>query len=480
MQGIEKSFPGVKALQKVDFTLEAGEIRALMGENGAGKSTLIKVLTGVYQPDSGSIELEGSTINPTSPAHAQVLGISTVYQEVNLAPNLSVAESICLGSGGTLIRWKAMRERAESALDRLNLKIDVSRTLGDYPTAIQQLVAIARAIDRQAKVLVLDEPTSSLDQDECERLFSLMRQLRDQGMGIVFVTHFLDQVYAVADSITVLRNGEKVGDWKTADLNREALVAKMIGRNLDPSSLGTKLVVECGETCLEVSNLGKQNYLYPLSFKVQSGEVLGLAGLLGSGRTETMKLAFGAVSADTGRAYNSPSAAIRGGLGFCSEDRKTEAIFPGLSIKENIAIVLQGKRGWFRPIPASQLQKMSQDMIAKLNIKTPDAEKPIEQLSGGNQQKVILSRWLVAEPKCLLLDEPTRGIDVGAKFEIRDMIRGLCREGMAFLFTSSELEEVVGTSDRVLVMRDRRMVNELKGDAVTEPAIMQAIAGVEV
>jgi len=230
---------------------------------------------------------------------------------------------------------------------------------------------------------------------------------------------------------------------------------------------------------LEVSKLGKQNYLYPLSFKVQSGEVVGLAGLLGSGRTETMKLAFGAINADSGRAYNSPSAAIRGGLGFCSEDRKTEAIFPGLSIKENIAIVLQGKRGWFRPIPPANLQKMAQDMIAKLNIKTPDAEKPIEQLSGGNQQKVILSRWLVAEPKCLLLDEPTRGIDVGAKFEIRDMIRGLCREGMAFLFTSSELEEVVGTSDRVLVMRDRRMVNELDGDEVTEPAIMQAIAGAE-
>lgn len=479
MQGIEKSFPGVKALQKVDFTLEAGEIRALMGENGAGKSTLIKVLTGVYQPDSGGIELDGARINPTSPAHAQALGISTVYQEVNLAPNLSVAESICLGSGGTLIRWKAMKQRAGSALDRLNLKIDVDRTLGDYPTAIQQLVAIARAIDRQAKVLVLDEPTSSLDQDECDRLFALMRQLRDQGMGIVFVTHFLDQVYAVSDSITVLRNGEKVGDWRTAELDREALVAKMIGRNLDHSTQGTKLAVEGGETCLEVSNLGKQNYLYPLSFKVQSGEVVGLAGLLGSGRTETMKLAFGAVSADTGRAYNSPSAAIRGGLGFCSEDRKSEAIFPGLSIKENIAIVLQGKLGWFRPIPPGNLQKMAQDMIATLNIKTPDAEKPIEQLSGGNQQKVILSRWLVAEPKCLLLDEPTRGIDVGAKFEIRDMIRGLCREGMAFLFTSSELEEVVGTSDRVLVMRDRRMVNELEGDGVTEPAIMQAIAGAE-
>lgn len=477
MQGITQTFPGVKALQNVDFSLEAGEIRALMGENGAGKSTLIKVLTGVYQPDSGAIELEGQAVRPTSPAHAQTLGISTVYQEVNLAPNLSVAESICLGSGGMLMRWGAMRGRAKAALKRLNLDVDVDRTLGDYPTAVQQLVAIARAIDRQAKVLVLDEPTSSLDQDECERLFELMRRLRDEGMGIVFVTHFLDQVYAVSDSITVLRNGEKVGDWRTADLDRPGLVGKMLGRDFREAAHDEKIGSGTGEKILDVSNLGRKNYLHPITFEVRKGEVVGLAGLLGSGRTETMKLAFGGVSADSGRLFGSPSAAIRKGLGFCSEDRKTEAIFPGLSIKENIAIVLQGKRGWFRPIPAAQLQRMSDEMIAKLNIKTPDGEKPIEQLSGGNQQKVILSRWLVAEPACLLLDEPTRGIDIGAKFEIREMIRNLCRQGMAFLFTSSELEEVVGTSDRVLVLRDRRKVGELSGSDVSEGAIMKAIAG---
>ncbi len=477
MQGISKGFPGVRALQEVEFSIEPGEIRALMGENGAGKSTLIKVLTGVYQPDSGSIELEGSPVRPTSPAHAQALGISTVYQEVNLAPNLTVAESICLGSGGAFVRWSDMRTRARSALQRLNLDVDVNRTLDSYPTAIQQLVAIARAIDRQAKVLVLDEPTSSLDQDECTRLFDLMRQLREQRMGIVFVTHFLDQVYAISDSITVLRNGEKVGDWKCADLDRSGLVSKMLGRNVEQERQSDKTTAEKGGTCLDISNLGKKNYLYPVTFEIRKGEVVGLAGLLGSGRTEIMKLTFGAVSADTGKVFGSPAAAIRDGLGFCSEDRKTEAIFPGLSIKENIAIVLQGKRGWHRPIPATQLERMAQQMIEKLNIKTPDTQKTVEQLSGGNQQKVILSRWLVTEPKCLLLDEPTRGIDVGAKFEIREMIRGLCRQGMAFLFTSSELEEVVGTSDRVLVLRDRKQVGELTGFDVTEEAIMSAIAG---
>lgn len=477
MQGITQTFPGVKALQNVDFTLDAGEVRALMGENGAGKSTLIKVLTGVYQPDSGSIELDGEAVRPTSPAHAQSLGISTVYQEVNLAPNLTVAESICLGSDGSLMRWGAMRERARVALSRLNLDVDVNRTLGDYPTAVQQLVAIARAIDRQAKVLVLDEPTSSLDQDECDRLFELMRKLRGEGMGIVFVTHFLDQVYAVSDSISVLRNGEKVGDWMTAELDRQALVSKMLGRDFAEASDERKARNDFDGNVLDVSNLGRKNYLHPITYSIRKGEVLGLAGLLGSGRTETMKLTFGGVSADTGRLFGSPAAAIKKGLGFCSEDRKTEAIFPGLSIKDNIAIVLQGKRGWFRPIPPNQLQKLSDEMIAKLNIKTPDGDKAIEQLSGGNQQKVVLSRWLVAEPQCLLLDEPTRGIDIGAKFEIRAMIRSLCQQGMAFLFTSSELEEVVGTSDRVLVLRDRRKVGELTGEEVTEAAVMTAIAG---
>jgi monosaccharide-transporting ATPase len=483
MQGIRQVFPGVVALDSVDFQLEAGEIRALMGENGAGKSTLIKVLTGVYQPDSGSISLEDRQIRPASPAHAQGLGISTVYQEVNLAPNLSVAENIGLGAdSGNWVRWSELRQRARAALARLNLDLDVDRPVSDYSMAIQQLVAIARAIDREAKVLVLDEPTSSLDQGECEQLFALMRTLRGQGMAIVFVTHFLEQVYAVADSITVLRNGEKVGDWATAELPREELVAKMLGRSLESVDVKSQLPTSPAAVFLKVEGIGRKKYLQPLSLEVREGEVVGLTGLLGSGRTEAMKLIYGATASDSGsvngqKPFRSPYSAIRASLGLCPEDRKAEAIFPGLSIRENILTVLQARRGWFRPLSNAKGRQLADEMIAKLQVKTPGSDKLIEQLSGGNQQKVILARWLAAEPKCLLLDEPTRGIDVGTKLEIRLLMRQLCKRGMAFIFTSSELEEVVGTSDRLVVLRDRHKVGELEGDEVTEEAAMQAIAG---
>jgi monosaccharide-transporting ATPase len=488
MSGITKAFPGVLALEGVSFSVDAGEIRALMGENGAGKSTLIKVLTGVHAPDSGTVSLDGQAISPRSPVHAQQLGVSTVYQEVNLCPNLSVAENVCLGSEQHAlgaIRWRAVRSRAKEALEKLDLNIDVRRPLGDCSTAVQQLVAVARALDQSAKVLVLDEPTSSLDRAEVARLFDVLRSLRGQGMAILFVTHFLDQVYAVADTISVLRNGKNVGHWPVSDLSRNQLVAQMLGRELEDVPHIEHRALETRTPLISIDGLGKANVLEPVTFDIGWGETLGLSGLLGSGRTETMKLLFGAIRADSGRVdglkggvpLRSPRQAIRSGIGYCSEDRKAEGICPGLSVAENMMLVVQARRGWLRPLSNKRFQSVVGEQIAKLQIKTPDASRPIENLSGGNQQKVLLARWLLSDPKLLLLDEPTRGIDVGSKLEIRKLVTDLAQRGMSFLFTSAELEEVVNTCNRVVVLRDRRAVGELAGTEVNEQNIMAKIAG---
>ncbi len=492
MTGVSKSFPGVLALDGVSLSVDRGEIRALMGENGAGKSTLIKALTGVYAPDSGTIDLEDAPMMPRSPVHAQELGVSTVYQEVNLLPNLSVAENVCLGYEPRIlgkILWRKVNERARRAMERLNIKIDVTRPLSDFSTAVQQLVAIARAVDRDAKVLVLDEPTSSLDKDEVERLFVLMRKLREDGLAIVFVTHFIEQVYAVADSVTVLRNGKKVGDWRTAELPRRQLVAQMLGRELEEVPHVDRRTGEKREVCVKVQSLGRRQTMEPVSFDVRKGETVGLSGLLGSGRTETMKLIFGAITGDSGSLsvsgpgtrdsglrMRSPRDAIKRGIGFCPEDRKAEGVCPGLSVSENLMLVVQAQRGWLRPIPKRNADKIVSDHVEKLQIKTPDAQRPIDDRSGGNQQKVLLSRWLAADPELLLLDEPTRGIDVGSKLEIRRLVTDLAKKGMSFVFSSAELEEVVNTCDRVVVLRDRRKVGELSGTEVTEQNVMACIA----
>ncbi|HXH60130.1 MAG TPA: sugar ABC transporter ATP-binding protein, partial [Fimbriimonadaceae bacterium] len=422
MSHVSKSFPGVLALDDVSFSIEKGEVRALMGENGAGKSTLIKVLTGVHQPDAGALTLGGEEIRPTSPVHAQSLGVSTVYQEVNLVPNLSVAENVCLGSETRRfgkIDWRAMRERARKSVARMNVDIDVSRSLDEFSTAVQQLVAIARAVDRDAQVLVLDEPTSSLDQEEVGQLFDLVRLLRDQGMAIVFVTHFIDQVYSIADSVTVLRNGKKVGDWKIADLPRQRLVAQMLGRELEEVPHVAHEARAQKEPLIELSALGRKRTMEPVSFSVDKGETVGLSGLLGSGRTETMKLIFGATPADSGTVTEGgesfrpkrPRDAIRRDIGFCPEDRKAEGVCPGLSVTDNLLLVLQARRGWLRKIPRKEAERAVAEHVQRLQIKLADPARPIDSLSGGNQQKVLLSRWLAAQPKLLLLDEPTRGID---------------------------------------------------------------------
>jgi len=493
VRGLRKDFPGVRALDGVDFTLRRGEVHALMGENGAGKSTLIKVLTGVYRRDEGEILLEGRSIDPHSPAQAQQFGISAVYQEVNLIPFLSVAENIFLGRQPMQlgrIDWKQIHLRAADALARLDLEVDVTQTLNSYSIAIQQMVAIARALDIEAKVLVLDEPTSSLDANEVEHLFSVLRRLKTQGLGIVFVSHFVDQVYAISDRLTVLRNGRLIGEYEAACLPCLELIAKMIGKDLNAvQEMGARRGAEPPRAghrpFLRVRGLARRGSMLPFDLEIRAGEVVGLAGLLGSGRTEAARLLFGLDRAGAGEVdidgqrvtLNSPRTAIAHRFGFCPEDRKTQAIIPDLSMRENIVLALQASKGWTRRISARQQQELAASYIKTLNIATSDAEKPIKFLSGGNQQKVVLARWLASEPRLLILDEPTRGIDVGAKAEIEKLIAKLCAEGMAIVFISSELEEVVRDSHRVVVLRDRKKVGELTGDEIDLAAIMKTIAG---
>jgi simple sugar transport system ATP-binding protein len=495
IRGLAKSFPGVKALQGVDFTVRAGEVHALMGENGAGKSTLIKVLTGVYPRDAGTIRFSGEEINPHSPKAAEALGISTVYQEVNLIPHLSVAENICLGRQPTLfgmIRWRAMGRRAEAALARVDLKIDVWQPISACSIAIQQLVAIARALDVSGKLLVLDEPTSSLDQKEVEELFAVLRKLRTQGMGTVLVTHFLDQVYVISDRITVLRDGKLVGEYETAKLPKYELVSRMIGKALAQMEAVQRTTEEAKterkrEPLVELKQFGRAGSVAAMDMTIAKGEVVGLAGLLGSGRTETARLIFGLDKAQTGEmrvdgrkvSFHSPRQAIREGFGFTPENRKVEGVIPHLSVRENIVLALQARQGAARVISWKRQLELAGEFIRRLGISTPGPEQAVMNLSGGNQQKVLLARWLATQPRLLILDEPTRGIDVGAKAEIEKTMQELRAQGMAILFISSELEEVVRSCERVIVLRDRAKVGELTGDQISEENIMRTIAGHE-
>ncbi|WP_314440382.1 sugar ABC transporter ATP-binding protein [Massilia timonae] len=489
--GIHKQFPGVKALSDAGLRLYPGEVHTLMGQNGAGKSTLIKVLTGVYQPERGSIVLDGERIEPRSTQHAQELGISTVYQEVNLCPNLSVAENIFIGRYPRrfgMIDWRRMRRDAAELLARLQVNVDVKQPLASYPLAIQQMVAIARALNISAKVLILDEPTSSLDEAEVQLLFSVLKNLRAQGMAILFVTHFLDQTYAISDRITVMRNGEREGEYLCSELSRLALVNKMIGVAADTREQPQTCIEEghqAGPTLLRTKELARRGVLAPLDLTIKQGELLGLAGLLGSGRTETARLLFGADKADDGAieiggrstTFATPRDAIREGIGFCSEDRKHEGAILDLSVRENLILALQARQGLLRAIPLRRQQALADYYVKQLGIKTASIETPIGTLSGGNQQKVLLARWLATEPRLMILDEPTRGIDVRAKQEIMDYVTTLCRKGMAILFISSELPEVLRVSDRIVVMRDRKACGEYRRGELDESSVLHVIAG---
>jgi simple sugar transport system ATP-binding protein len=484
-----KTYPGVRALDDVDFRVEAGEVHALLGENGAGKSTLIKIMTGAAQADSGELRLDGRRLQLTSPADARAAGVGAVYQEVNLVASLTVAQNLTLGrlpKHFGLVDWRAARRRARERLRRLGLDIEVERPLGAYSIAVQQLVAIARALEDDTRVLVLDEPTASLDATETARLLDIVRDLRAQGLAIVFISHFLDQVYRIADRLTVLRNGRLVGAGTPAEIPLTKLVPLMLGRELAvvervrPASAS----VLAGEPVLSVEGLGKSRVMAPFDLTLRPGEAVGLAGLLGAGRTESAKLVFGAIRADAGAIRiagealerPSPRASLARGVAFCPEDRKAEGIFAELSIRENIVIALQSKRGWLSALTRAEGRGLADGMIVALGIATPDAEKPVGQLSGGNQQKAVLARALVSDPRVLILDEPTRGIDVGAHAEIVALIRRLTDEGLAILVASSELEELIAVSHRVEVLRDRRFVGQLRGEGISQDAVIAMIA----
>ena len=493
MRGICMTFPGVKALDNVDFTLRKGEIHALMGENGAGKSTLIKCLTGINDFEAGEIRVNGieGPVKNHSTLDAQKVGISTVYQEVNLCPNLSVAENLYIGREpktfvGTIDR-KKMYRKAEELVKRLEIDVDVYQNLENYSLAIQQMIAIARAVDMDCKVLILDEPTSSLDDVEVDKLFVMMNQLKQNGVSIVFVTHFLEQVYAVCDRITVLRNGTFVGEYPVDELPRVKLVAAMMGKDFDdlasikPEGFDT---LKDAPMQIEAQGLSHKGTIKPFDLNLRKGEVIGLTGLLGSGRSELARVIYGADKAQTGTLkvagkeakINQPIDAMQMGMGLLPDDRKAEGIIGDLSVRENIILALQAKRGMFHLIPRAQQDKMADHYIKMLQIKTASRETPIKQLSGGNQQKVILGRWLATDPDFLILDEPTRGIDVGTKTEIQKLIIHLAQEGKSIMFISSEIEEMLRTCNRMAVLRDGAKVGELEGE-LTQERVMSAIAG---
>ncbi|MCQ2516448.1 MAG: sugar ABC transporter ATP-binding protein [Saccharofermentans sp.] len=494
LNGICKYFPGVRALQNVDFTLRSGEIHALMGENGAGKSTLIKVLTGVYTKDGGNVRIEGNEATIKSPQDAQNVGISTVYQEIALCPNLTVAENMFIGRGkGKFTDWKMMNARTTELLTSLDIPATATQQLGSCSIAVQQMVAIARAVDMECKVLILDEPTSSLDESEVAKLFKLMRDLKAKGVGIIFVTHFLDQVYEVCDRITVLRDGKLVGEYVIQDLPRVQLVSKMLGKEFDEMS-DIKTVdpeakdIKVGTPVIECTGLQSDAGIKPFDFKIWKGEVNGFTGLLGSGRSECVRSIFGADRVIAGEVkidgkpvkIKKPLDAMKAGIGYLPEDRKLDGIVADLSVKDNIILAYQVMKGWGHPISKTKAEEIAQKYIKLLDIKTASSETPIGQLSGGNQQKCILARWLLTDPKYLILDEPTRGIDIGTKVEIQKLALKLAKEeGKSVTFISSELDEMIRTCSRLVVMRDRKVVGELNESELTQSKIMETIAGGE-
>ena len=492
MRGICMTFPGVKALSNVDFTLRKGEIHALMGENGAGKSTLIKCLTGVNDFEAGEIRVDGieGPIRNRNTLDAQKKGISTVYQEINLCPNLSVAENLFIGREPLnkmgMISHREMVVRSRKLMEQMELPIDVTRTLEEYSLAMQQMIAIARAVDMDCKVLILDEPTSSLDDNEVEKLFNLMRKLRDQGVGIIFVTHFLEQVYAVCDRITVLRNGELVGEYPIAELPRVKLIAAMMGKDFDDLAAikHESGEISYGENLVKASGLGHTGKIKPYDLELRQGEVIGLTGLLGSGRSELARSIYGADKPTSGTlsfkgknvSIKHPIDAMNLGMGLLPDDRKAEGIIGDMSVRENIILAMQAKRGMMKLIPMKEQEEIADKFIELLQIKTASRETPIKQLSGGNQQKVIIARWLATDPDFLILDEPTRGIDIGTKTEIQKLVIKLAREGKGVMFISSEIEEMLRTCNRLAVLRDGEKVGELDGD-MTQELVMKAIAG---
>jgi len=492
MQGIDKSFSGVHALRAASLSVGPGEVHALVGQNGAGKSTLIKILTGAQRRDRGEILFDGAPIAFTTPQAAQAGGISTIYQEINLVPYRSVAENIFLGREPRrfgFIDWPRMNREAAALLGRFRIDIDIRQPLLNFTIAIQQMVAIARAVSFESQLVIMDEPTSSLDDSEVAVLFDVIRQLKAEGVSVVFVSHRLDELYVVCDRVTIMRDGRTVSTSAMADISKLQLVAAMLGRDLEvvaaQGSTGfRKGAHNAGAAVVEGLSLRSGRRVRDVSLRVGAGEIVGLAGLLGSGRSETARALFGADPPDggairvDGRAVTvaTPDAAIRLGMGFCAEDRKVEGIVPEMSVRENMTLALLPQLTRAGVVDTARQGEIVARFIKRLGIKTSGPEQRIRDLSGGNQQKVLLARWLCMNPRLLILDEPTRGIDVGAKAEIQSLIEELARDGLGVLMISSELDELVEGCDRITVLRDGVTVAELAGDGVTADAVLQAMA----
>ena len=488
MRGIDKRFAGVPALTGASLEVGRGEVHALIGQNGAGKSTLIKILTGYHARDAGEILFDGRSVAFGSPGEAQRAGISTIYQEINLVPFRSVTENICLGRVRRrfgLLDWRAMHAEAEALLARFGIDVDVRRPVMAYPTAVQQMVAIARAVGFEAALVIMDEPTSSLAEREVEVLFDVIRRLKASGVSVIFVSHKLDELYAVCDRVTVMRDGRTVRAGAMGEVTRIDLVTTMLGRELEQAlrGAGAQQTGADAPAVLEVRNLQAGPKVRGVSLDVREGEIVGLAGLLGAGRTETARAVFGADPVDGGTILlpgggsgHTPADAIRAGLGFVSEDRKLEGIVPGMSVRENLTLALMPQLARGGVVNEAKSRAVADRFIKRLGIRCSGPEQPIRELSGGNQQKVLLARWLCMNPRLLILDEPTRGIDVGAKAEILGLVRELSRGGLGVLMISSELEELVEAASRIFVLRDGHSVAELTGEAMNEPAIMQAMA----
>lgn len=489
IKGLEKTFPGVRALKGVNLTVNKGEIHALMGENGAGKSTLIKVLTGIYQKNGGTICFDGEEINARTPIEANEKGISTIYQELNLVLFQTVYENLFLGREprtkfGSIDR-KAMISEAKRILEELGIEIDVTRPLKNYSKAIQQMVAIARAVSINAKLVIMDEPTSSLDTHEVQVLFRIIRQLKSKGISVIFISHKLDEIFEICDRLTVFKDGEYVGDYDIGELNQLKLISLMVGKDtveLERNKQGYEFAN--AKVIAEMKDIRQGMRLNGINIEIKQGEVVGLAGLLGSGRTELAQVLFGSGMPDNGEIFwwgekagiHSPADAIKKGMGFCTEDRKTEGIIPHLSVRENITIALLPKLNSFGFVKTKEQDEIVRSYIDRLKIKTPTPEQAICNLSGGNQQKVLLARWMCMNPKLMILDEPTRGIDVGAKAEIEQLIQEFSKSGISVLMISSEIAELERNCDRIIVMREGRVIGELAGDQISQDKVMETIA----
>ncbi len=489
---LSKTFGGTTALDGAALTIGKGEVHALVGQNGAGKSTLIKILTGYHRKDAGDITFEDRPFEVASPRAAQEAGISTIYQEINLVPTQSVTENICLGRESRkrgLLDWRAMHAEAERLLAQFNIRIDVRRPLSDFNTATQQMIAIARATGFSARLVIMDEPTSSLEPREVEVLFSVIRNLRDQGISVVFVSHKLDELYQVCDRVTIMRDGRTVRTAAMAEVTKLDLVATMLGREIDrvaghATAFAQARTAPQGPVVLQAQGLSDGRGVQDVSLELRAGEIVGLAGLLGAGRTETARLVFGAVPAKTGsmtldgQPYRplTPADAIAAHIGFCTEDRKTEGIVPDMSVAENMMLALMPKLARAGILDEARQAAIVQEFIASLGIKCSGPDQKIRELSGGNQQKVLLGRWLAMSPRLLILDEPTRGIDVGAKGEIQKLVNRLADEGLAVLMISSELEELIEGADHIYVLREGLTVADLVAPDITEARVLDAMA----